>query len=897
MNIINKLTLQHMRLNKKRTFVTTMGIILAVALMTAVPTVTYSIMDFAGRVAMEEEGYYHVEFKNYLYGDNQLILDELDINNYVITRNIGDYIYSSDMDGDIDIEPYTPNGLDEEITSVRVMSVPEEFYEMLSIKLVKGNYPTNDKEIIISDKMRDEGIRVGDKILFGNTEYTVSGLADHDFKVTHSQDIPTYIVCTKLDTGLLQESNIVDGYFFVNKPGEYIRDVSEMLVTELEKSNIPKKQLVGEDETWYCEGVGVLYNYDVLTFHGLSEGYNAYIDVCKLIMGILAVIIMIAGESGIANGFAISLSERNQYLGMLASIGATKKQKRGSVYFEGFIEGIISIPIGLLIGIGGTALLLNFVEPVVKRLVATNMDFYAVINYEVIIWAVAFSVLTICLSVHVPAQRASRISPIEAIRQNKDVKLSKKSVKTMGITKKIFGFEGDLALKNIKRNSKRYGVTVYSICISFILFFTIYSLIYYTKEEAVEMMSDKNYDMKLEMAEDNSGNIEGKFSEITDKLMATDLLEEYSRYSIIHMNASLLDDFFSWDKVLITEDKYFSEEYLEYINEPLGIEKNDFIYPVVMNESDLKKYLEAVDIDYEDFVSDKRNVILFDDFRDEIKIGSSEYIFKGDVYSDELSDIDYQLSKMKREQYQAEDGTIESQLKEIDKINMDFHVYSSEENLLGMDVDSVYMLITPQRAEELCEVGMNMFGGVTYGRKFALNTEEHREIEKIIRDELDKMEMSDENYYFENNTEEIEMQKDVIYLASVFAYGFIIFISLICVTSIFNTISTSFALRRREFAMLKSVGMTDKAFRKMIIYESWFYGMKALFFGIPISTVFVLSFKYIFEELIISDLGIPWSGYIIAIAGVFLVIGTTMLYSLGKIRKENIIDGLKNENV
>ena len=76
MNIINKLTLRHMKLNKRRTLVTMIGIIISVAMITAVSTVGYSIMDFMARNAMESEGYFHVKFDNYRYGDNEKIVDK-----------------------------------------------------------------------------------------------------------------------------------------------------------------------------------------------------------------------------------------------------------------------------------------------------------------------------------------------------------------------------------------------------------------------------------------------------------------------------------------------------------------------------------------------------------------------------------------------------------------------------------------------------------------------------------------------------------------------------------------------------------------------------------------------------------------------------------------------------
>ena len=127
----------------------------------------------------------------------------------------------------------------------------------------------------------------------------------------------------------------------------------------------------------------------------------------------------------------------------------------------------------------------------------------------------------------------------------------------------------------------------------------------------------------------------------------------------------------------------------------------------------------------------------------------------------------------------------------------------------------------------------------------------------------------------------------------VFIYGFIILISLICAANILNTISTNIMLRRKEFAMLRSVGMTPGSFNKMIRFESIFYGMNALLYGIPISAA--VGFLLHLLERDSFDIGviIPWTSYIVAVVLIFAVVGASMLYSISRIKKENIIDALK----
>jgi putative ABC transport system permease protein len=134
-------------------------------------------------------------------------------------------------------------------------------------------------------------------------------------------------------------------------------------------------------------------------------------------------------------------------------------------------------------------------------------------------------------------------------------------------------------------------------------------------------------------------------------------------------------------------------------------------------------------------------------------------------------------------------------------------------------------------------------------------------------------------------------------LMSVFTYGFIVLITAICMANIFNTISTSIALRKREFAMLKSVGMTPKGFSKMLNYESLFYGVKSLLYGLPLSIVIMYliynSVGYTFSY----SFTLPWSSILFVIGAVFVMVISAMLYSSSKIKQDSIIDALKQENI
>lgn len=142
-----------------------------------------------------------------------------------------------------------------------------------------------------------------------------------------------------------------------------------------------------------------------------------------------------------------------------------------------------------------------------------------------------------------------------------------------------------------------------------------------------------------------------------------------------------------------------------------------------------------------------------------------------------------------------------------------------------------------------------------------------------------------------------ENSRLLIMVINIFSYGFIILISMIAIANVFNTISTNISLRRREFAMLKSIGMAEKNFKKMMNYECVIYGLRSLLWGLPASFVLTYLIFRITGAAFEMQFYIPWYSIAIAVGSVFIVVFATMLYATGKIRKDNPIDALKNENI
>ena len=155
----------------------------------------------------------------------------------------------------------------------------------------------------------------------------------------------------------------------------------------------------------------------------------------------------------------------------------------------------------------------------------------------------------------------------------------------------------------------------------------------------------------------------------------------------------------------------------------------------------------------------------------------------------------------------------------------------------------------------------------------------------------------DKNLNITNIDSYIREQKAMWIVIAIFLYGFITVISLIGVTNIFNTITTNMNLRSKEFANLKSIGMTTKEFNRMIRLESIFYGTKSLLIGIPIGTLLSYLMFKAFGESVDFGFIFPVSGVSISVIAVFVLIISIMKYSLNKINKQNIIETIRKDNI
>ena len=172
---------------------------------------------------------------------------------------------------------------------------------------------------------------------------------------------------------------------------------------------------------------------------------------------------------------SISLQERIKQMGMLSSIGATKGQKRLSVYLEAFLLGVVSIPFGLVVGILLSALLLSVVRAAFGETFTFGIvELSLKVNGLILLVSGLSGIASLYFGSRKPVKQAAKITVIEAIRQSNNA-VSRKKFRDGKIVSLVFGIYGSLAAKNIKRNPKRFRAITGSIFLSVVIALSLYS--------------------------------------------------------------------------------------------------------------------------------------------------------------------------------------------------------------------------------------------------------------------------------------------------------------------------------------------------------------------------------------------------------------------------------------
>lgn len=848
MSILNDLTIKNLKLNKKRTIVTIIGIILSTALMVGIGLLFSSFQDYMIRETISYNGKYEAE-----YGDVSLdklnSIDKKDFS-YFYQKPIG----FSKFDSANEYKPY-----------IYISSVDKEYFNELH--LISGRFAENDSELVISNHINTNGgasYKIGDTITLKYGERVIEGvntLANNEYYEEETLNIvgeKTYTI-----VGIVERSNFEDysasGYSTFTLDMNDKEGIVNVFVMFNNKKKIIKQSEDLAKKLGYNNAIS--YNSTLLALYGESTYGNIMKSMITMIVIMLS-LVSIGCIVVIYNSFAISVMERKKEFGLLSSIGATKKQLSYTVFFEALIEGIIGIILGICgayIGIGTVILIINNLIGdilVLKLNLVTNIVF--------IIIPVIFMILVIFISALVPSKRAAKVSPIEAIRQNDDIKINKKKIKTGKLVNKLFGIEGEIALKNIKRNKKKYRVTIVSLFISIVLFISFSSYMNYTIDTASSVMGEVPYDYQISyFGDDNDIDALDKISEI----IKSNDVKEYVSYSA--SNLSIIGNY------------TYSDEYLDFYKSAYGDDgikaltnlKYQYISIYILDDISYNKYKELIGLD-------KDSVILLNKFKG-VSYGNNKRV-NYDIPVINNGDINIKICNF--DDNDEDVDTTKYCNKKIDNI---FITNKSFDLIEEFSYMSDFKLIVNK------ELYDNISDSGTHYTQFNIISDNTDNIDKLTK-ELDKY----DNVNYTNVKESMKQANNMILVIKILMYGFIGLVTLIGVTSVFNTISTSMALRKREFAVLRSIGLTRKGFNKILFFESLFFGLKSLIYAIPVSLGVTIIIHYALADMMsINSIVIPWKAIIISIVSVFVIVLLTMMYSTSKIKKHNIIEQIREENI
>ena len=597
---------------------------------------------------------------------------------------------------------------------------------------------------------------------------------------------------------------------------------------------------------------------------GVSDNklFNAFLYT---VGGILVAIIMIGSIFLIYNSFNISLNERTRQFGILSSIGATAKQLRNSVLFEGLCIGAIDIPIGVIVGIGSIWLIIPIVAENFGNIVPSTVPLTLSVSIPTIVAAAVISLVTILISAYIPARKAAKTPVMESIRQTNEVKTESKAVKTSKLAQRIYGLEGTLALKNFKRNKKRYRSIVLSLVLSVVLFVSGSAFETTLKRLAEQLIMNLDYDILFTTQDMN----DREMFPLYDKLKTADGVYESSYQAIFEYSCSVKASDFS--------DRY--QEYAGYaapdetVNLPMDIQ--------FIEDSEYLSFIKELGFSEEEYTGKDAKMIAVAKQRIDKKDGSNEVFDMFESRSMNFSVAPQINDKPKMEQERSINITF-----------VDTYPVNPPPKHSYKQNPCVFMVVAPYSLKDKFETPD---AHADIGISFRSNDP----LQSVAKMETMIQGAGITSAYTLNNVYAIvEQYRSITFVINVFTYIFVIMISLIAVANVFNTISTNIKLRQRELAMLRSVGMSERDFQKMMNFECIFYGMRTLLFGLPIATI---SSWLIYKGLVTIErmdnfkFVFPWCSMAISIFSVLFIVFITMLYAISKIKKENIIDALRDD--
>ena len=904
MSIFTKLTQRYLSKNKTRTIVTLIGIIVSMALFTAVIEGAYSGYQFLKNREIAVTGEWQVIMNNV----NKDGLEEAKTN-----KQIEQYenIYTlgwAEVANENDYKPY-----------LLVQSLGDMEHALFPINLVSGRMPETEDEILLPENFlanAKEKYQVGDTItletgqrfiekeqLSENTPYqekeSLKNTTKHTFTIVGIMERLPFEI----------EEFSCPGYTCITNG--FHTDSQKLFLTIQSPSKMQEFLLRQTISDSYVP------HSDLLRFYGAFKASGER----SVLIGLTTILVLLIAYGSISliyNSFSISISERIRQFGIMRSIGASNRQIRRMVLFEAFLLAIIGIVLGVIVGCVGIGVTLawvqnNFIVNIANKF---GVGLRLVISPLPILIAVMICLVTTIVAAYIPAYKAIHKSAIEAIRQSDEIIIKPNEVKTSKITQKLFGFAGVMATKNFKRNKRKYRSTILSLALSVILFISAASLTQYVnKMLQIQSSNDHKMNVMYNVYSDEQEDVAERFNiikgvsdiqniAITQKnfdevyiqrnYISSDYWTAENQQNLrrikdaVGVNIELIfvdDDTF---KNLCKQNKIDSSSYFDKTN-PKGLLYNHVIQQLVREGKAITRDVSVIDTNANNvpmFVREYKEIEGYSSLHEPyIKDGKQYYLFYPIEYIEEMKS--YENLDMRK-----------AKLYPVEEIDIDIPLVAGaqiEENLFTLSRNTMQLIYPRSMAMTLFENTDTNYIKRLSNPEIGIQTDNHA----IVTQQLEKIQKdngwsADRIYDFDRERQNNRM---FILVINVFSYGFILLIGVISIANVFNTISTNIILRRKEFAMLRSVGMSERGFQRMLDYECLIYGCRSLAIGLPISFIISFFIHHVINQMVQVDYFIPYVSVLLAIAMVFVVVFITMLYTTRKIRRNNVIEELRIENI
>ena len=936
MNLMKKLTLKNLKLNRKRTIVTIVGIILATALLSALVTLVSSFQYSMIEYQKQKDGDFHVKFSGVKMSELSEFKNNRNIESTFETMGMG----FAKLDGcKNEDKPYA-----------YVMATDEAGFEKGCFNLIEGRMAKNEDEIVIPRHLKTNGridIKVGNEItldigkrydsstesvIWENIAYeheaeTLTDTVTKQYKVVGIMERPGYGMedysaagytfvtysneLAAIDNGTKSEASEADTTLTVysrytqkalrNKDA-VTADIIGVDEKQFEKSNNSSVEMSAEESDRFLKEMENV-KYDIY-MNGFLISYECVFPIdgsfkaLFTVAAVVALIIILTSVYCIKNSFNISITEKIRQYGMLASVGATRRQIKSSVKTEAAMLGVVGIPVGTMSGILASFILVKVVNALSAGWLNFALSFHT--SLPELILAVILSIATIYFSAIGSARRAAKVTPLEAIRNTKEIKIKSSKLKTPAIIGRIWGIGGVISYKNIKRNNKKYRTTVTSIVICSVTFivisyfmsmaFSVVGMSYASADYniGINMSYKKDIHIDIEKLSKLVSGIEGVDDYLVGAGYDFDVrkpkyTKEYGEYCRqVYDNSEDVSQMFL---ITVLDDK----SYDKYASDA-GI-KNAAAGAILVNKGTFDVYNEN-SLKYV-----KKEMELYKyKAGDTIECGYN--VYDAASSDDNTAEGDTESSTEDNSGY-VDEETINNGVRKTldvtiagvtDKVPIGYSSYSYA-TLLFMNKKGFESLWADGKSNELKQRYVSYSAYVV-----AENADEYQDT--FEKETEGNPEYSQISFSVSNMDKQMRDEKSLFTLLGVFAYGLIVVIALIGITNIINTLSTGMELRSREFATLRSIGMTDKQFAGMVRLESVFISVKALVIGVPlgilISYLLCVMMNRMDDAIIYEP---PYKAIILCIVVVIMLIYAIMKLSMTKLRHNNIIETIKNENL